>query len=596
MATAVGEQIFHSLKGRISEVGRNHRTTCPTCSHRRKSFNQKEPCLSVKIEDDRIVWNCHHCDDTGYYIHTTNHFEKRQPMPDRDIKKAKSDNPISEKDLGYLKSRGISEEALKKYGVFSTNKFFRKAEKELEAIGFPYRNQQGEIYASKYRAVNEKLHTQEGTGGCQTLWGIEHLTDQKELIICEGEIDALSISTALPEACVVSVPNGAPLKISNHKVEPEEDRKFNYVWSARDKLKQVEKIIIAGDMDEQGSALGEELARRIGKVKCWTAKWPKGDGIKDANDCLVKGGVAAVVSSIKGAQPWPIAGLRDVKFYEEKLIDLYEKGHGKGESTGFRALDELYSVVSGQLTVVTGIPSSGKSEMIDAFMINLARDRGWKFCVCSFENDPATHIAKLAEKYLRRPFFEGATPRMSREELKEATDFINSHFAFIDHNDGEPCSVDSIMERAQAAVLRLGVRGLVIDPYNYLEIKRGARSETEAISDMLTKVRLFARHHDLHVFFVAHPTKLPRENGKVHPPRGMDISGSAHWFSKCDCGVTVHRELDPEGGYDVSVKFIVWKMRYKWVGKLGEATLGFDVPTGCYIDQENADSWKDYDL
>lgn len=595
MTTAVGETIFHSLGGKSSEVGRNIRMICPTCSAGRKSFNQKDPCLSVKIEDDKIVWHCHHCNDSGLYVHTKRQFEKRRPMPEKDIKIASSKKPITEKDLGYLKSRGISEEALKKFGVFSTTKFFRKVDKELEAIGFPYRNQDGEIYASKYRAINEKLHTQEGTGGCQTLWGIERIHEAEELIICEGEIDALSISTALPDACVVSVPNGAPLKISNHKVEPEEDRKFNYVWSAREKLKQVQKVIIAGDMDEQGSALGEELARRIGKIKCWTAKWPKVKGIKDANDALLYGGSEAIVQAIKNAEPWPIAGLRDVNFYEEKVFDLYEKGHGKGESTGFRSLDNLYTVVPGQLTVVTGIPSSGKSEMIDAIMINLARDRGWKFCVCSFENDPATHIAKLAEKYLKLPFFEGPTPRMSKEDLIRAKDFINDHFIIIDHNDGEPCSVDSIMERTQAAVLRLGVRALVIDPYNYLELKRGARSETEAISDMLTKVRLFARHHDLHVFFVAHPTKLPRENGKVQAPRGMDISGSAHWFSKADCGVTVHRELDPDGGFDVSVKFIVWKMRFKWVGSLGQATLGFDVPTGCYV-EEDATSWSDWEL
>jgi len=76
----------------------------------------------------------------------------------------------------------------------------------------------------------------------------------------------------------------------------------------------------------------------------------------------------------------------------------------------------------------------------------------------------------------------------------------------------------------------------------------------------------------------------------------MDISGSAHWFSKCDCGVTVHRDLDPDGGYDVAVKIIVWKMRFKWVGSLGQATLGFDVPTGCYIEQDRTPSGRHWEL
>ena len=36
-----------------------------------------------------------------------------------------------------------------------------------------------------------------------------------------------------------------------------------------------------------------------------------------------------------------------------------------GASTGYKNVDEFYSVVEGQLTVVTGHPSSGKSEFID---------------------------------------------------------------------------------------------------------------------------------------------------------------------------------------------------------------------------------------
>ena len=60
-------------------------------------------------------------------------------------------------------------------------------------------------------------------------------------------------------------------------------------------------------------------------------------------------------------------------------------------------------------------------------------------------------------------------------------------------------------------------------------------SETDWISEMLTKLRVFAQAHSIHIWFVAHPTKMMRrDDGTVPPPKGYDISGSASWFAKAD--------------------------------------------------------------
>ena len=39
----------------------------------------------------------------------------------------------------------------------------------------------------------------------------------------------------------------------------------------------------------------------------------------------------------------------------------------------------------GELTIVTGVPNSGKSEWIDALLCNLATEHGWSFAMCSME-------------------------------------------------------------------------------------------------------------------------------------------------------------------------------------------------------------------
>ena len=39
----------------------------------------------------------------------------------------------------------------------------------------------------------------------------------------------------------------------------------------------------------------------------------------------------------------------------------------------------------GELTIVTGVPNSGKSEWIDALLANLTELHGWTFAMCSME-------------------------------------------------------------------------------------------------------------------------------------------------------------------------------------------------------------------
>lgn len=95
-----------------------------------------------------------------------------------------------------------------------------------------------------------------------------------------------------------------------------------------------------------------------------------------------------------------------------------------------------------------------------------------------------------------------------------------------------------------------GIRGLVIDPYNELDHQRPPGvSETEYVSQMLTKIKRFAQHYDAHVWFVAHPKQLQQWRGDA--PNLYDISGSAHFVNKADNGVVVHRVRD-EGAAEAS--------------------------------------------
>ena len=129
--------------------------------------------------------------------------------------------------------------------------------------------------------------------------------------------------------------------------------------------------------------------------------------------------------------------------------------------------------------------------------------------------------------------------------------------------------------------MRHGIRGLVIDPYNEIEHCRPSNmTETEYVSQLLGKVKRFAQQHGVHVWFVAHPAKLPRQNGGERPvPALYDISGSANWVDKADLGIVIHRDPDKD---PTRVEIQVRKVRFKSVGKIGGVSLQWDRVTGRY--------------
>ena len=108
-------------------------------------------------------------------------------------------------------------------------------------------------------------------------------------------------------------------------------------------------------------------------------------------------------------------------------------------------------------------------------------------------------------------------------------------------------------------------------------------TETEYISQSLTKVRRFARKYKVHVWLVAHPAKLRKlDNGNYPVPTPYDISGSAHWRNKADNCLTIWRNMNiPENSL---VGIYVQKIRFKEIGCLGKAELKYEYNTGRYYE------------
>lgn len=562
---------FSDFRIEITGAGPQVYTTCPECAPSRKKKNAK--CLSVNIENG--IWNCHHCGWSGSLKFGDDKNSRPfawKPKTYRKPEFIKSDP--TEKLLAWFLQRGIHSNTVTRASIRMQSVYFPQLEESADAIVFPYLENK-EVVNCKYRGLSQKVFRQEFDAK-KILYGLDDV-DPNCLVIVEGEIDKLSCEEAGFQSCV-SVPDGAPPEGSAPS-----DKKFEYLANCQAVLDQVKKIILAVDNDGPGKTLEQELARRLGQERCWRVSWP--DGCKDANDVLLRHGPETLEQCLGDAKAWPIDHVVYPGDLGDDLLAMREQREARGLSTGWKSVDELYTVMPGELTIVTGIPGHGKSEFIDALILNLASKHGWGAAFCSPENLPVTrHLAKMLEKATGAPFYEKERhARMTQMEMLDALEFLHQHVALIVPE--ESLTIQDLLAKAKGLVFQRGIRALILDPWNEFDHRRASGlSETEHVSSSLGLLRRFARNHGVHVYVVAHPAKLQKNMDDKYPvPRPYDISGSAHWYNRADNCLSVWRDTaDPERRNEVEIH--VQKIRNKYVGTVGMATLKWNYVCGTFSD------------
>lgn len=288
---------------------------------------------------------------------------------------------------------------------------------------------------------------------------------------------------------------------------------------------------------------------------------------------------------IQAVDPEYGEGIYTVNDLSDAVDELYEQGLTAGASTGWRTLDNYYTVKRGQWTVLVGVPSHGKSSWLDALMVNLAMQHGWKFCICSPENQPIQrHIASLMSLWAGEPFSSGMVDRMSPKTRDEAKAWVQDHFVFI-LPLLKDFTVEGVLDLVSEVKSRRPVDGIVVDPWNELEHQRpGNINETEYVSQSLSFLRKYARAQNAHLWLVVHPTKLQKDrNTQQYPvPTLYDAHGSAHFRNKADMGVVVWRDLQDESQ---PTQIHVQKVRFKECGRIGIAELYYDRLTGRFTEE-----------
>jgi twinkle protein len=484
-------------------------------------------------------------------------------------------NGLSERHLTWFEEgRRIPAEIVTRFGIHSGRWDAENSRPIADLAGdwvvFPYA-ERGAVVAEHCRKATGKQFVQRA-GGKKTFWNADVLDDPalqtgEPLIITEGEPDALTaITCGFP--FTVSVPDGAspvpkgkdPDDLDPIDVKADQAGKFEYLWNNKPRLDRIKRFIIATDNDPPGQRLAAELVRRLLPSRCMFVTYP--DGCKDLNDVLRKHGTAKVAAVLNGAKPYPVRGLYRLSDYPEApKLQLF--------STGWETVDSLMRLYFGELVIITGIPSHGKSSWVMHLLCNLARLHGFRSAVFSPEMPTVPHMRD----------------RLRRIIGKNADAEIGDKFVFIGADPtgqgDDDFDLAWIIGRAVDAVLRHGVRILFVDPWNQVE---HAREKGESMVDYIGRsLRALARFGKLYqciVIVAAHPTKdVAGKDGQTRIPTPYDIDGAAHWFNRADHCVVIHR---PKPDKDESA-IIVAKVRFDEAGQKGKVLMKYDRATSRFM-------------
>ena len=534
----------------VSNKSGQVKVKCPQCGPGRKPQNMKLTPLSVNVDDG--VWHCHHCGWDGF-LKTEGKIILRKEKKKYDKPNYRPDT-FTENAISYLGKRGISAETIEALKI--------GYDKASSSIMFPY-IENGEVINIKYRDADKNFR--QCKNAKKTVMGYD-LIDDNCVVWVEGEMDLSSIYEAGFHS-VVSLPDGAGA--------------YTFWENVEERFKSVKKVVIWTDNDEPGYKARYEIAKRVGYEKAVYVETP--EGMKDANDVLVKMGKEKVLELIMDAKDFPIDGVVYAK--DVDLVGYWKHGAKEGWSTGIPSLDPYWKFApeAGELVVATGYPGSGKSDFILDVLVKQAKE-GRKAGIFSPEEFP---LARLMGKCMEKYWGLNAKD-LCQDQVEQAHHWLNDNFFFQYLEDSTP-DIDMICETIKILATKKQIRFFCLDPWNELNSSnRGNQSETEWVNFALGKLRRVARQYCVTVIVIAHPTK-PRpddldSDGNAKCPSSWAIAGSAGFRNKSDCVISIHRPYYGKPNERGEVDINITKVKDKDMGGLGYVQLNYNYEAGTYND------------
>jgi len=409
---------------------------------------------------------------------------KRREFKKPDVELLKRSDKIND----FFDQRGISEDTLDKYQVAADIK---------GNIIFPFFENEDLVFVKYRQPVIPSPHKMKEWQEPDTkpiLFGQQLCDSAKPLIICEGEMDALSCAEVGVDN-VVSVPCGCD--------------DLYWVELCWDWLEQFQTIILFGDNDVPGQKMVNQLVKRFGEERCKVVmEYPDrrdGTQCKDANDILLECGELVLLECINSAEDVPVKGI--IQLADVVPIDVTTIPRIR---IGIPKLDEaLGGLALGAITVFTGMPGYGKSTLTGLIALN-AIEQGYNVCAYSGELSKEQFQSWILYQAAGSDYItlkydaikDKDVPVVDYMARTRILDHLRDHFFLFDNNEiFEANQTEAILQSFTMVARKYGVKLFLVD--NLLTALSDSDEETKAQGRFVAALKRFALRYDAHVIVVA---------------------------------------------------------------------------------------------
>ena len=427
-----------------------------------------------------------------------------------------------------------------------------------------YRDDKGKPVAQKMRNASKQFQIV-GNGKTLSFFGSHLWSKGRKLTICEGEIDAITVSQIQNHKwATVSLPSGAPSAV----------KAIQNNWEY---LEGFDEIVLMFDMDDQGQKAAQAVAEILPVGKAKIAKLP----MKDANECLIAGKSGAIIEAIHQAKSYRPDGivaatdLRDVICVDEAASSV---------SYPYSMLNDILKGIRKQemVTILAG-SGVGKSTFVREIAHHL-HSHGQKLGMLMLEESTKRTMLGLVGIELSKNITIDRSQATDDEVLAGFDSMTGDGQPLLHLYDGFGSNdIDHICSRIRYMVSALGCDAIVLDHISIL-VSASEGDERRMIDYACTKFRTLVQELNFTMLMVSH---LRRPDGDRGHEAGASVRlsqarGSHSIAQLSDACIAIEVDIDDP---DSNIRHLrVLKNRF--TGQTGDAgTLVFNRDTGRLLEE-----------
>lgn len=481
---------------------------------------------------------------------------------------------ITKECLDYVKARGISEATAKafKLGTYNNQIAFPYFKYDT-IVGYKLRQPKKDYTGAKMTNIK---------GSKPYLFGSQLVEPSTELIVCEGEFDAMVIYEC-GYRNVVSIGAGA----NSIKTI------FN---QAKDFLSKFKNIIIVSDNDQAGTKMDKDATEILNKfgvnARLIDKKIYKQNDINDEYYAFGKEKVKKIIESAM----FKIEGRRDLDVTPYWGIS---SNHGSYVPTGISTIDNaINDLEPRRLTLITGRSNGGKTTFIKQVIAN-AIDKNNKVYLMNGENDADMLINDLYKTVIGREEKYYDTIKINKRCFKEPTadslialrNWHKDKLYMFNKGESKLKTLGQLTKMLEAEIKYNQYDLVVIDNLmSILSVTAAEKYEQQA--DFTQILCDLSKNYNTHIILVLHPNKTYQKGEDLEMEQ---ISGSSDIYNKADNVIAVTREYHEEKVSD-GVNGYIQVIKNRYYGELVKVETYFDKETGLLLERRFNEWNKEYEV